>query len=424
MATTPLTFSPLPTSSIAYSNLSTASLIKSHRNHSRTIVTASVSGKSQPLVSTSKSSVPIRKIPGDYGLPLIGPLRDRLSYFYFEGRDEFFKSRVRKYGSTVLRVNMPPGPTVARDPRVIALLDAASFPVLFDTSLVEKRDLFTGTYMPSTDMTGGFRVLSYLDPSEPHHAPLKMVLFNLLASRRHEIIPQFRSTFGSLFENLEEELARKGKADFCGPNDLAAFDFLSRAMFGRDPAETKLGRDAPKLISKWILFQLGPLLTLGLPPYLEDLLLHSFRLPHALVKSDYNRLAEFFRKSAGPVMDEAIRLGISQDEAIHNLVFAICFNTFGGLKFLFPSLIKWIGRGGGKLHGKLAQEIRSAVRDAGGVVSMCAIEESMPLTKSVVYETLRIEPPVAMQYARAKHDMVIQSHDAGYEVKAGEMLFG
>lgn len=422
MATTSLTFSQLSAPSIAYSRFS----LKPRTNRKSRIITtsASISEKPQPLVAKSNSSVPIRKIPGDYGLPLIGPLRDRLSYFYFEGRDEFFKSRIRKHGSTVLRVNMPPGPWVARDPRVIALLDASSFPVLFDTSLVEKRDLFTGTYMPSTDLTGGFRVLSYLDPSEPHHAPLKKLLFFLLASRRHEIIPQFRSTFGSLFESLEEELANKGKADFGGPNDLAAFDFLARAMFGQDPAETKLGRDAPKLISKWVLFQLGPLLTLGLPPYLEDLLLHSFRLPPALVKSDYNRLAEFFRESAGPVLDEASRLGISEDEAIHNLVFAICFNTFGGFKILFPNLVKWIGRAGGILHGKLAQEIRSAVQESGGVVSMRAIEELMPLTKSVVYETLRIEPPVAMQYGRAKHDMVIQSHDAGYEVKAGEMLFG
>ncbi|XP_078180128.1 allene oxide synthase [Carex rostrata] len=415
MAATSLTFSPLSTASLNP---------RTNRNTSRIIITASLSEKSQSLVTKSKTSVPIRKIPGDYGLPLIGPLRDRLNYFYFEGRDDFFKSRIRKHGSTVLRVNMPPGPSVAKDPRVIALLDAASFQVLFDTSLVEKRDLFTGTYMPSTDLTGGFRVLSYLDPSEPHHAPLKKLLFFLLASRRSEIIPQFRSTYGSLFENLEEELAKKGKADFGGLNDLAAFDYLAGALFGVNPAETKIGRDAPKLISKWVLFNLGPLLTLGLPPYLEDLLLHSFRLPPALVKSDYNRLVEFFRESAGPVLDEANRLGISQDEAIHNLVFAICFNTFGGLKILFPNLIKSIGRAGGILHGKLAQEIRSAVRDSGGVVTMRAIEELMPLTKSVVYEALRIEPPVAMQYGRAKHDMVIQSHDAGYEVKAGEMLFG
>lgn len=50
--------------------------------------------------------------------------------------------------------------------------------------------------------------------------------------------------------------------------------------------------------------------------------------------------------------------------------------------------------------------------------------EHMPLMKSVVYESLRIEPPVALQYAKAKHDLMIESHDAVFKVKEGEMLFG
>ncbi|KAG1368537.1 allene oxide synthase 1, chloroplastic [Cocos nucifera] len=391
-----------------------------------TRIAASVSEKPVteiPSSSSSSSKLPLRKIPGDYGLPFIGPLRDRLNYFYFEGRDEFFKSRIRQHRSTVFRVNMPPGPIVAPDPRVVALLDAASFPVLFDTDLVEKRDLFTGTFMPSTDLTGGYRVLSYLDPSEPNHAPLKKLLFFLLSSRRHAIFPEFRRTFGSLFDTLEAELAKKGKADFGDANDRAAFDFLARSLLGKDPVETKLGLDGPKLITKWVLIQLGPLLTLGLPNYLEDFFLHSFRLPPALVRADYNRLVDFFREFAGPALDEAERLGISREEAVHNILFATSFNAFGGMKILFPSLIKWVGRAGARLHGRLAEEIRSAVRANGGEVSMRAME-AMPLMKSVVYETLRIEPPVPLQYGRAKRDLVVESHDARFEVRAGEMLFG
>lgn len=371
----------------------------------------------------SSSKLPIRKIPGDYGLPLIGPLRDRFDYFYTQGRDDFFKSRIRRHNSTVFRVNMPPGPLVAPDPRVVALLDAASFPVLFDNSLVEKKDLFTGTFMPSTDLTGGFRTLSYLDVHEPNHAPLKKLLFFLLSYRRQTIIPEFRRTFGDLFLDLEAEIAKKGKADFGEANDQAAFNFLARSLLGKDPLETKLGSDGPKLVTKWVLVQLGPLLTLGLPSLLEDLLLHSIRLPPVLVKSDYNKLAGFFRDSAGPVLAEAERLGLSREEAVHNLLFAICFNAFGGMKFLFPGLIKWVGRAGARLHGKLAEEIRTAVRSNGGEVTMRSMEQ-MPLLKSVVYEALRIEPPVPLQYGRARRDFVVESHDAGFEIRAGEMLFG
>ncbi|GKE04463.1 allene oxide synthase [Tanacetum coccineum] len=54
---------------------------------------------------------------------------------------------------------------------------------------------------------------------------------------------------------------------------------------------------------------------------------------------------------------------------------------------------------------------------------MAAIEQ-MPLMKSVVYECLQINSPVPLQYGKAKHDLAIESHDAIYNVKKGEMLFG
>lgn len=56
-------------------------------------------------------------------------------------------------------------------------------------------------------------------------------------------------------------------------------------------------------------------------------------------------------------------------------------------------------------------------------MTMAAIEY-MPLMKSVVYESLRIDPPVPFQYGKAKQDLKIESHDAVFNVKKGEMLFG
>ncbi|XP_010255032.1 PREDICTED: allene oxide synthase 1, chloroplastic-like [Nelumbo nucifera] len=373
--------------------------------------------------STPPPKLPLRKIPGDYGLPFIGPTKDRLDYFYNQGREDYFRSRIQKYRSTVFRANMPPGHFIASNPRVIVLLDGQSFPVLFDVSKVEKRDLFTGTFMPSTQLTGGYRVLSYLDPSEPNHAKLKQLIFFLLQSSRQRIIPEFHATFTELFETLESELAAKGKADFGGPNDQACFNFLARAFYGANPSESKLGHDGPNLVAKWVLLQLGPLLTLGLPSLVEDLLLHTFRLPPVLVKSDYQRLYDFFYQVSGRILDEGEKMGIKREEACHNLLFATCFNSFGGMKILFPNLLKFTGRAGPKLHRQLAEEIRSAVRSNGGKVTMAAMEQ-MPLMKSVVYEALRIEPPVALQYGKAKRDLVIESHDAAFEVKEGEMLFG
>ncbi|KAE8669099.1 Allene oxide synthase [Hibiscus syriacus] len=369
-------------------------------------IRASVSEKpyvAEPAVVVSdngEAKLPVKKIPGNYGVPFVGPFKDRLDYFYNQGRDEFFKSKIQKYQSTVFRTNMPPGPLISQDSKVVALLDGKSFPVLFDVTKVEKKDLFTGTYMPSTDLTGGYRILS-----------------------RDQVIPQFQASYGELFETLEKELGEKQRSSFPTANDQAGFNFLCRAFLGTNPRDTKLGTDGPILISKWVLFQLGPVLSLGLPKYVEELLIHTFPLPPALVKKDYQSLYEFFYESSGFFQDEAEKMGISREEACHNLLFATCFNSFGGMKIFFPNMLKWIGRAGVKLHTELATEIRSVIRSNGGNLTMAAMEQ-MPLMKSVVYEALRIEPPVPLQYGRAKKDFLIESHEAVFEVKEGEMLFG
>lgn len=255
-------------------------------------ITASVSKKPsfstpsppQPastVVTAKPNKLPIRKIPGDYGLPLIGPWKDRQDYFYNQGRDEYFKSRIQKYQSTVFKTNMPPGPLVSFNSKVTVLLDGKSFPVLFDTDKVEKKDVFTGTYMPSTELTGGYRILSYLDPSEPNHAKLKKIMFFLLSLRRDQVIPEFHSSYTELFDDLERELATKGKASFGEANDQVAFTFLARSLYGANPVDTKLGSDGPKIVRKWVLFQLHPLVILGLPRRIEDGIFHSIFIQHS-----------------------------------------------------------------------------------------------------------------------------------------------
>jgi hydroperoxide dehydratase len=48
----------------------------------------------------------------------------------------------------------------------------------------------------------------------------------------------------------------------------------------------------------------------------------------------------------------------------------------------------------------------------------------MSLVKSVVYEAMRIEPAVPYQYAKAREDLIVKSHDASFEIKKGETIFG
>ncbi|KAI7979813.1 Allene oxide synthase 3 [Camellia lanceoleosa] len=372
------------------------------------------------------SNLPLKQIPGSYGLPFLGPLKDRLDYFYHQGADEFFRSRVQKYTSTVFRTNMPPGPFMASSPKVITVLDAISFPILFDTTKVEKKNVLDGTFMPSTALTGGYRVCAYLDPSEPKHSLLKKWFMSLLANRHDSFIPTFRSSMSDFFVKLEDAISPSGSADFNELSDDMGFYFVIKLLFDQNVSEnTSFGSDGPKLFTKWLFFQLAPLMTLGLkflPNFVEDLVLHTFPLPPFLVKSDYKKIYNAFYESAQKALDEAESLGIQRDEACHNLVFLAGFNAYGGMKTLFPALIKWVGTAGESLHRQLADEIRTVVKSEGGV-TLSALNK-MTLTRSTVYEALRIEPPVPFQYGKAKVDMVVHSHDAAFEIKKGEMIFG
>lgn len=127
---------------------------------------------STPTSSPPTTSLPIRTIPGSYGWPLLGPISDRLDYFWFQGPETFFRKRIEKHKSTVFRTNMPPTWPffLSVNPNVIAVLDCKSFAHLFDMEIVEKKNILVGDFMPSVKFTGDLRVAAYLDTSEPKHA--------------------------------------------------------------------------------------------------------------------------------------------------------------------------------------------------------------------------------------------------------------
>ncbi|GKD22257.1 reverse transcriptase, partial [Tanacetum coccineum] len=136
----------------------------------------------------------------------------------------------------------------------------------------------------------------------------------------------------------------------------------------------------------------------------------------------YKKFYKAVYNSATSLLDGAEKTGISREEACHNIIFLIGFSAFGGMKVVFPSLIKWVGSSGESLHTRLANEVRSVVKEEGGV-TFSALEK-MSLVKSVVYEAFRIEPPVPYQYAKAKEDLVVESHESRFEIKKGETIFG
>lgn len=381
----------------------------------------------------SPSGLPIQKIPGSCGVPFFTPLRDRLDYFYFQGAEEYFRFRIAKHGgATVLRVNMPPGPFLSCDSRVVAVLDARSFRVLLDDSRVDKDGTLDGTYMPSLALFGGHRPLAFLDGADPRHAALKRVMIRLAAARMHHVAPAFGAAFTATFDAVEAGMAGGASAvEFNKHNMRHMLDFTCASLFGGKLPSKAIGDGAAAKAFKWLVFQLHPLASKAIRPWpLEDLLLHTFRLPPFLVRRDYAELTAYFADVAAGVLDDAEKAdpgAVPRDELLHNLIFLAIFNAYGGYKIFLPHVVKWLARSGPELHARLADEVRAVVppgsASAGDAITLSDVEK-MPLVKSFVWETLRMNPPVEFQYGRARQDMVVESHDAAYEVKKGEMLFG
>eukprot|EP00252_Welwitschia_mirabilis_P015351 TRINITY_DN3373_c0_g1_i7.p1 TRINITY_DN3373_c0_g1~~TRINITY_DN3373_c0_g1_i7.p1 ORF type:complete len:480 (+),score=18.54 TRINITY_DN3373_c0_g1_i7:118-1557(+) len=371
---------------------------------------------------TAADGVAVKEIPGCVGFPIISPILDRVNYFMSDSPESFFKKRIEKYKSTVIRMNMPPGPPMVAESQVVMLLDAKCFPTLFDLSKVEKKNVLTGAFMPPLDFFGGNRVAVYRDPSEEIHSKLKSFCMELISRNSWRFFPEFDRTFDEFCKALELQLAEKGSAKFSEHIEQFIFNFICRAIAGVDPL-TSLGKEGPSIVKRWLVPQLAPLASSGvLPKILDELTIHSIRLPFFLVKNDYNKLRDFFGSNATDALKVAQEFGISENEAVDELMFNVGFNAFGGMLIMFPSIIKRLASAGKPLHERLAEEVRKEF-GKDGKFSMAGLP-ALKLVNSCVLEVLRMDPPVKLQYGRAKKDFCVESGSGVYKVKEGELLGG
>eukprot|EP00262_Sarcandra_glabra_P004865 TRINITY_DN1610_c0_g1_i1.p1 TRINITY_DN1610_c0_g1~~TRINITY_DN1610_c0_g1_i1.p1 ORF type:complete len:467 (-),score=23.64 TRINITY_DN1610_c0_g1_i1:209-1609(-) len=371
-------------------------------------------------------ALPLRTIPGSYGLPLIGPLKDRLDYFWFEGADTFFRNRVAKHKSTVFRTNVPPTFPffLGVNPQVIAVTDTSAFSTLFDISLVEKKNILVGDFMPSVAFTGNTRVLAYLDPSEPKHSAVKNFVMDRLKKSSETWVTEFLNSLDDMWATIEKDVAQNGSSSFQLPLQKCLFSFLCKSFIGADPASTPdIAENGYIMLNKWLALQLLPTTKVGvLPQPLEEILLHSFAFPFALVSGDYKKLYEFLEEQGKEVIEIGMRdYNLAKEEIIHNLLFVLGFNAFGGFSLFFSTLISTLGSDKGDLQARLREEVKK--NGNSGALNFQSLTK-MDLIKSTVYELLRLNPPVPLQYARARKDFVMSTEDYAYQVRKGELLCG
>lgn len=382
-----------------------------------------------PIVSHGSSDeLPLKTIPGSYGLPFFGAIKDRLDFFWFQGQTKFWTSRMDKYKSTVFRVNVAPSPPGFRTSSVIMLLDQRSFPILFDVSKVEKKDVLLANYMPSLSLFGGTRPCVFLDPSEEMHTKVKSFVMDIIKLNGSKWIPEMEKAALEVFPKWDLEMKDKAKTEVNTHTSQLACNVLVRTVLGRDPAapgEATLSTNGPSMFQTWLAPLVAPIASVGLPHIIEELTFHSFPVPTFFVSGTYKKLGKFFETYGTELIDMAeSKYDIGRHEALHNIIFFMGFNAFGGLQLFLPYMVKHVGGAGKKLHDTLVKEVREAVQEQGGGTLTMAALRRMELVRSTVYECLRMSPPVAYQYAKAKEDIIVESHDARYEIKKGELIGG
>ncbi|KAL6140158.1 hypothetical protein ACLB2K_058459 [Fragaria x ananassa] len=386
---------------------------------------SSSSSQSQTVTSAPPpTSLPIRTIPGAYGWPLLGPISDRLDYFWFQGPETFFKKRTDKYKSTVFRTNVPPTFPLflGVNPNVVAVLDCKSFSHIFDMDLVEKKNCLVGDFMPSVKFTGDLRTCAYLDTSEPQHAQIKNFAMDILKQSSKVWVPELTANLCTLWDTIDADVTKDGSASYLIPLQKCMFKFLTKCLVGADVSNSpKIAESGYAMLDRWLALQLLPTVKIGVLQPLEEIFLHSFAYPSFLVSGDYNKLYKFIEEHGKEVVNRGqTEFGISKEEAIHNLLFVLGFNAFGGFSVFFPSLVNAIASDTTGLQQRIVKEVRE---NAGSTLSFESVKD-LPLVQSVVYETLRLNPPVPLQFARARKDFQLSSHDSAFDIKKGELLCG
>ncbi|KAB2613588.1 allene oxide synthase [Pyrus ussuriensis x Pyrus communis] len=370
------------------------------------------------------ASLPLRTIPGTYGWPLLGPISDRLDYFWFQGPETFFKKRTEKYKSTVFRTNVPPSfPLFVNvNPNVIAVLDCKSFSYMFDMELVEKKNVLVGDFMPSVKFTGDLRTCAYLDTSEPQHSQIKNFAMDILKRSSKTWVPELTANLSTFWDTIEADVSKDGSASYLIPLQKFIFKFLTKCLVGADPASSpKIAKSGYAMLDRWLALQLLPTVKIGVLQPLEEILLHSFAYPSFLVSGDYNQLYQFIEEHGKEVVKRGeTDFGLTKEVTIHNLLFVLGFNAFGGFSVFLPSLIGTIASDTTGLQAKIVKEVRE---NAGSTLSFDSVK-NLQLLQSVVYEALRLNPPVPLQFARARKDFQLSSHDSAFDIKKGELLCG
>lgn len=235
-------------------------------------------------------------------------------------------------------------------------------------------------------------------------------------------VPTLTSKLDAMWDTIESDLTTSGSASYLVPIQQFIFGFFTYCLIGAEPsASQEIADSGYEMLDKWLGLQLLPTVPINFLQPLPEIFLHSFAYPFALVKNDYKKLFQFIESEGQDVIKRGVdEFKLTKEETIHNLLFILGFNAFGGFSIFLPALLNTLGSNKTGLQEQLRKEVRDKT---GPGLSFDSVKE-MELVQSFVYETLRLNPPVPNQFARARKDFTLTSHDSVFHIKKGELLCG
>lgn len=110
-------------------------------------------------------------------------------------------------------------------------------------------------------------------------------------------VPEMISNVTTMWDTIETELSNKGSATYLVPLQQFIFKFLTKCLIGADTsASTEISKSGYAMLDRWLALQLLPTIKIGVLQPLEEIFLHSFTYPFALVSGDYKKLYEFVQQ--------------------------------------------------------------------------------------------------------------------------------
>ncbi len=348
-------------------------------------------------IGGASASFSMRRAPGSFGLPVLGPVLDAIDFFLISGWERFFLRRQTKYNSTVFKVNLF-NPT-------IAMLDDRAITALFASrDLVPDRPSDGFQFqIPPLPLLGNV-VPSMFETAAAHDQP-KAFYMRLLRTRSTTLVAQFERTAD---EFIERWLSRK-RFSFRDELENFAVTFVFRWILDAHPDPAMVRRLFGGLFLHW---------AVAVTKYLPW-------SAYSRSVRDYQRLVDCV--SSAPTFNAMLELagleGLGdRDLVAKQISYLLGNNSFLGIQSVLKSLIGELSR-----HPDWCDQLREEIVSVFGHQPRDVDTRrlaKLPKLDRFLREVLRLHPPVFFIFGRATRDRVIESASGVFAIDKGQLVMG